>query len=146
MVVRKKPNLIFGTPIRLDSAMVQGKDFLECWKWLLNHYANEEDPESYMKWVVFSLWRIWKSRNCLVFERKIVKSMEAIMLLRKRWCESEDLKKGEVPCIDKVQRRRGAPVSILLPTSWVRPHFRTIKVNYDVAWIKESGRRGFGGT
>ncbi|KAB2599760.1 hypothetical protein D8674_010031 [Pyrus ussuriensis x Pyrus communis] len=35
--------------------------------------------------------------------------MESIMLLRKQRCEFEDLKKGEVPCIDKVQRQRDAP-------------------------------------
>lgn len=85
-----------------------------------------------------------KSRNCLVFEKKNVEPLESIKLMKRQWCQFEELKQEKAPCVDRVQRQAFAQVSNIVPICWTRPPFRTIKVNCDGAWVKASGRGGYG--
>ncbi|XP_068344126.1 uncharacterized protein [Pyrus communis] len=67
--------------------MVEGMDFLECWKWLCAKYGKEGEAWDLMRWVVGGLWRIWKCRNSLVFEKVAVEPFVAIQLLKQQWKE-----------------------------------------------------------
>ncbi|KAB2625356.1 ribonuclease H protein [Pyrus ussuriensis x Pyrus communis] len=46
-----------------------------------------------------------KSRNCLVFEKKNVEPLESIKLIKRQWCQFEELKQEKAPCVDRVQRQ-----------------------------------------
>lgn len=48
----------FGSLLQLDMTMVEGEDFMECWKWLSRKYGEEKKAMDLMRWVVCSLWRI----------------------------------------------------------------------------------------
>ncbi|XP_050156362.1 uncharacterized protein LOC126630322 [Malus sylvestris] len=74
-------------PFCEDVTMVVGVDFLECRKWLFAKYGKDGEACDLMRWVVGGLWRIWKCRNSLVFEKVEVKPLVAIQLLKQQWEE-----------------------------------------------------------
>lgn len=56
--------------VQLNSTLVVGEDFIECWTWLINDYDNVGESEKVIRRVVFGLWRLWKCRNSLVLDEK----------------------------------------------------------------------------
>lgn len=54
---------------------------MACWKWLCKKYGDEEESMELMRWVVCGLWRIWKCRNSVVFEKADVNPGAVVQLL-----------------------------------------------------------------
>ncbi|KAM2634685.1 hypothetical protein EV1_025134 [Malus domestica] len=79
----------FGSPLQLDVNLVEGDDFLECWKWLWKKYSDEVEADKLMRWVVCGLWRLWKCRNTVVFEKSIMEPRSALESLFRQWSEFE---------------------------------------------------------
>ncbi|XP_050141084.1 uncharacterized protein LOC126617057 [Malus sylvestris] len=130
----------FGSPLQLDVVSVEGEDFLACWNWLLKKYGVAEEGDRLMRWVVCGLWRIWKCRNSMVFEQTLVEPNVALELLQKHWGEIERCEQSQVRPARSSRLGEGEEV----PVRWVKPPFRTIKLNCDGAWHKETRRGGFG--
>ncbi|TQD68687.1 hypothetical protein C1H46_045780 [Malus baccata] len=81
----------FGSPLQMDVVSVEGEDFLECWKWLCRKYGLEVEGVQFMRWVVCGLWRIWKCRDQMVFEKTMVEPNVALELLQGHWGELDVL-------------------------------------------------------
>lgn len=69
-----------------------------------------------MRWVVCGLWRLWKCRNSLVFQNKIVELIDVVRMLQQQWKELEDILRTDGSRIVGV--RRCERVEMELPSTW----------------------------
>lgn len=58
----------FASPLQVDVLQLNGEEFSECWKSLLNKYEKTGNFKEILQVVVFGLWRSWKTRNSVVFK------------------------------------------------------------------------------
>ena len=83
------------------------------------------------------LWRLWKSRNDLIFKGKEVHAQEVV----KR--AIEDMEEWSTRQ-EKLSKPPPAPISGNRRAKWSPPHSSWVKCNVDGAWSKESLRCGIG--
>ncbi|CAD5323156.1 unnamed protein product [Arabidopsis thaliana] len=83
------------------------------------------------------LWRLWKSRNDLIFKGKEVHAQEVV----KR--AIEDMEEWSMRQ-EKLSKPPPAPISGNRRAKWSPPHSSWVKCNVDGAWSKESLRCGIG--
>ncbi|KAM1759921.1 hypothetical protein ACFX12_002853 [Malus domestica] len=57
----------FCSPLHLNSRELAGADFLGSWDKICTRVKNTDKGEEILQKFVFSLWRLWKNRNELVF-------------------------------------------------------------------------------
>ncbi|XP_020421443.1 uncharacterized protein LOC109949733 [Prunus persica] len=105
----------FASPSHLDVHGVEGEDFLSCWECLLQKFAQVEKMDEILQIVAFGLWRIWKWRNAVVFERQSLDPMDLVRCLFMRTNEYR-----EVHSTTKVLRSE-----LLRPPDKTGPHRRT---------------------
>ncbi|XP_068329654.1 uncharacterized protein [Pyrus communis] len=119
--------------------MVEGGDFLECWKWLCRKYDDIKDAGKLKRWIVCGLWRIWKCGDSVIFEKLALEPRVALALLHQQWRKIEKCGGDKVmqPCF-QVQGRGE------IGGGWTKPPFQTIKLNCGGAWCKQTGQGGFG--
>ncbi|KAM1763521.1 hypothetical protein ACFX11_002859 [Malus domestica] len=55
------------SPLHLNSRELAGADFLGSWDKICTRVKNTDKGEEILQKFVFSLWRLWKNRNELVF-------------------------------------------------------------------------------
>ncbi|XP_050121468.1 uncharacterized protein LOC126599180 [Malus sylvestris] len=89
--------------------------------------------------MVGGLWRLWKCRNSLVFEKVAVDPLTAIHLLKQQWEEWVISDEAQVQPLS-----RGQLVRAPAPHQWIKPPFGTLKVNCDGAWCSRTGIGGVG--
>lgn len=75
----------------------------------------------------------------MVLEKTLVEPNVALELLQKQWGEIERCERTQVLHARSSRLGEGDEA----PVRWVKPLFRTIKLNYDRAWHKETRRGGF---
>lgn len=129
----------FGSLLQLDVMKVEGGDFLECWKWICKKYGEAKETKQLMRWVICGLWQIWKSRNSVVFEKILITPIGALELLSQQVREIVN-SGGKVVQQHSDRQCLEGEVQVW----WVKPLFRTIKVNCDRAWCKQTSMGGCG--
>ncbi|KAB2617524.1 hypothetical protein D8674_013393 [Pyrus ussuriensis x Pyrus communis] len=100
-------------------------------------YGKEGGACDLMRWVVVSLWRIWKCCHSLVFEKVAVEPLLAIQLLKQQWEELVICDEAQVQ-----QSPRGQQVRRKGSHGWIKPPFGTLKINCDGAWCSQMGIGG----
>ncbi|KAB2628840.1 hypothetical protein D8674_033635 [Pyrus ussuriensis x Pyrus communis] len=129
----------FGSPLQLDVALVVGEDFLAYWKWLCAKYEGEGETNDLIRWVVCGLWRIWKCRNSLVFEKTAVEPIVALQLLRQHLAEMALCDGEPLQQLSHRQQMRRTKMH-----GWLWPPFGTIKINCDGAWCNSTEAKTVG--
>ena len=56
-----------------------GQDFRESWQGLCARFRDEDRQEELLPKYVFIMWRIWKSRNEMVFKGVLTNPMEGLI-------------------------------------------------------------------
>ncbi|KAM1993517.1 hypothetical protein ACFX16_009840 [Malus domestica] len=112
---------------------------MQCWVWLCDKYGKMEDACALMCWVVCGLWRIWKCRNNVVFEKIVIDPTVAMHLFRQQWEEIVESDEELLPC--KVPGQSGCGT---ISNGWIKPPFGVIKINCDDAWCSHDGVGGYG--
>ncbi|XP_050104673.1 uncharacterized protein LOC126584279 [Malus sylvestris] len=129
----------FGSPLQLDVVTVEGGDFLECWKSLCNKFGDLQDAGHFIRWVSCGLWRIWKCRNSVVFKGILIPPCAALELLSQQVWEVVNSGGKTVQ-----QPRAKQQPAREIQGFWLKPHFRTMKVNCDGAWCNQTSVGGCG--
>ncbi|KAM1020267.1 hypothetical protein ACFX13_042260 [Malus domestica] len=91
----------------------------------------------------FGLWRLWKNRNDVVFKGIYRQPLDILEAWKK---STGEYKASLAPDQEDHSLRmpKSIKVSDRMCTKWKRPRFRTIKINTDAAWCKDTLRMGVG--
>lgn len=73
--------------LQLDIVAFEGQDFRQYWQQLCDRFHDNERQEELLQECVYLLWRIWKSRNEMVFKGVFVNPMEMVNLVRQQLLE-----------------------------------------------------------
>ncbi|KAM1525601.1 hypothetical protein ACFX10_010048 [Malus domestica] len=122
---------------------IVGQDFRDYWRGLCIRFRDNDRQEDLLQECVFVLWRIWKSRNEMVFNGVLVNHMEMVHVVRKQILEfrsAKGVERGETDELELglVEHFAGQPIR------WKRPMFGVLKINCDGAWCGKTGKGGYG--
>ncbi|KAG7559049.1 Reverse transcriptase zinc-binding domain [Arabidopsis thaliana x Arabidopsis arenosa] len=124
----------------LDTTIIcdQNHSFEDKLRYLFTVYK-ATPPEELNRYLPFwTLWRLWKSRNDLVFNRSMIDAIDTLNYATadaKEWLENVILK--EKPHVE-LARQRGRR------DNWLKPERGWVKCNYDASHRDEDGDSGMG--
>ncbi|XP_021800524.1 uncharacterized protein LOC110744812 [Prunus avium] len=132
----------FATPLQLDVLGVDGEDFLSCWECLLQKFAQVDQIDEILQIVAFGLWRIWKGRNAVVFERQTLDPIDLVRCLRMQTNEYRGAHSATMVLRSELVR----PPDVTCPPrrTWQKPLPGSVKANCDGAWVAQTKRGGVG--
>ncbi|CAB4273333.1 unnamed protein product [Prunus armeniaca] len=113
---------------RGNLSLVVGEDFIGCWANLLSKSEQVEHYSEILQACAFGLWRIWKTRNGMVFEGQVQEFRIARMCVK--------------PLINELPR--SPEVQVEPVTSWQKPPSGVFKVNCDATWMAQTGMGSVG--
>lgn len=132
----------FACPIQLDTTTVEGGDFASCWDFLRGKYADCDKPGELMQVLAYGLWRIWKSRNSMVFQGTVITPREAADLLT--WQVGEFRGDGLTKPFLINEFPRPPEQTPQAQHKWGKPRHGVVKVNCDGAWNAQTMKGGYG--
>ncbi|CAL9013929.1 unnamed protein product [Prunus brigantina] len=132
----------FASPLQLDPSLVVGEDFIRCWANLLSKYEQVEHYSEILQACAFGLWRIWKTRNGMVFEGQVTDPRDAVECFKNQVQEFRIARMCVKPFINELPRPPEAQAEPV--TSWQKPPFGVLKVNCDATWMAQTGMGSVG--
>ncbi|CAN6585727.1 unnamed protein product [Malus baccata var. baccata] len=133
----------FCSPLHLNSHALEGSDFLESWSNFCAQVKDRNNANDIRQEFAFGLWRLWKNRNEVIFKGTYRQPLDILEDWRKSTSEYKDCL-----ALEDDEHRLRLPKTIkaseIFCTKWQKPRFRTIKINSDAAWCKDTMRMGVG--
>ncbi|XP_070667372.1 uncharacterized protein [Malus domestica] len=116
----------------------------QTWKkvWSLQ-VKDKENASDLCQDFAFGLWRLWKSRNEIVFNGIYHQPLEVLEMWRKNTSEYREALAWDSleDCTSITKPNQEMQSS---SKQWQKPSFGTIKINTDAAWCKHTMRSGMG--
>ncbi|BFG30155.1 hypothetical protein CerSpe_164290 [Prunus speciosa] len=132
----------FASSMQLDVPQIEGTDFRACWDNLLRKYGRVEHCNEILQCVVFGLWRLWKSRNSVVFYGCIWDPGDCVDDFHSQMQEYKAAQTSTKPLINKLPRP--PEQQDRSNCTWTKPAQGWVKANCDGAWLKQMQRGGVG--
>ncbi|KAM1952090.1 hypothetical protein ACFX15_006626 [Malus domestica] len=121
----------------------KGSDFLESWGNFCAQVKDKDNTDEICQDFAFDLWRLWKNRNEVVFNRVHRQPLEILEAWRKSTAEYRaSLARDSVEyCFRSPKTIKGMGRTC---GKWQKPRYGTIKINTDASWCKCTLRVGVG--
>lgn len=131
------------SPLQLNSFELEGSDFLQSWERFCNRVIELENAVEILQEFIFSLWRLWKNRNDVIFNGRHQQPIEILEAWKRNITEYRNVKE------QGRQEARPSDCTIALAVErrkeqWQKLCFGEIKINTDAAWCKDTLRSRLG--